>query len=83
VVSRETTFLVGGALSIALGALLGLALYLDGAGVAYAGIWLAAGICAGFGGFFVYVARDLHRFRQEYVAAIEAGRAPPPGGPPL
>jgi hypothetical protein len=82
-VSRETTFFVGGVLSVALAVLLGIGLAWSGAGLAYGGIWLAAAICAGFGAFFLYVGRDLHRYRQEYLAAIEAGRPPPPGGPPV
>jgi len=82
-ISRETTFFVGGVFCLGLALLLGLGLYLTGAGLAYASIWLAVGICGGFGAFFVYVARDLRRYRREYLAAAEAGRPLPPGGPPL
>ena len=65
---RETTFLIGGILTIALGVLLGAGLYLAGAGVEYVDAWLASGIAVGFGAFFLYVARDEHRDRLDFLA---------------
>ena len=80
---RETTFRIGGILTIALGVALAYGLFQANAGVEFVDAWLAAGMAVGFGAFFLYVGRDLHRYRQEYLAAIEAGRPPPPGGPPI
>jgi hypothetical protein len=68
---RETTFLIGGVLTVALGVLLGAGLYLAGAGVEYFDAWLASGIAVGFGAFFLYVARDEHRDRLEFLAQAE------------
>jgi len=79
---RETTFFVGGAVVIALGVLLGVGLAYAGAGFAYSGAWLAAGIAVGLGAFFLYVGREAKRFRRRWFAEVEAGRPPPPGGPP-
>jgi len=81
-VLRETTFYLGGAVVIALGVSLGLGLWIAGAGVAFFGAWLAAGIAVGLGAFFVRVGRDARAFRRQWTQDLEAGRAPPPGGPP-
>jgi hypothetical protein len=72
---RETTFLIGGALTIALGVLLGFGLFLAGAGVEYVDAWLASGIAVGFGAFFLYVARAEHRDRLDFLAS--AAETPP------
>ncbi len=80
---RETTFLVGGGLTIGLGVALGVGLYWSAAGWAYASAWLAAGIAVGFGAFFVHVGRDEGHHRRAYLDALEAGRPPPPGEPPV
>ncbi len=77
---RETTFRVGGVLTIALGVLLGYGLYSAGAGIEYFDAWLAAGICVGFGAFFLYVARDEARTRRQFLDSVDAsslGAAPP------
>jgi len=81
---RESTFRVGGALTVALGVLLGIALGLAGAGVGFFGAWLSAGICVGLGVFFLYVAHDEARTRREYLAhegpdSVESGRPPDRG----
>lgn len=76
---RETTFLVGGALTIALGIALGLGLFLSGAGIEFVDAWLAAGIAVGFGAFFLHVSRDEARNRREFLRAAENGAIPPPG----
>ena len=68
---RETTFLIGGALTFGLGIALGAGLFWAGAGVEYIDAWLASGLAMGFGAFFVYVARDEHRDRLEFLARAE------------
>lgn len=73
---RETTFWIGGILTIGLGVALAAGLYISGAGLEYADAWLASGIAVGFGAFFMYVARDEHRERLAFLAAAE--REPPP-----
>ena len=80
-VLREATFLVGGAAVIALGILLGAALWLSGAGLYFWSAWLAAGISVGLGAFFVRVGRQARAFRRRWLRDVEEGRAPPPGGP--
>jgi hypothetical protein len=80
---RETTFLFGGGIAIALGVLLAIGLAWAGAGVDFSGAWLAAAFSVVLGAFFVHVSRDERRFRAEYLRAAETGRPPPPGGPPL
>ncbi|HYA57013.1 MAG TPA: hypothetical protein VEH57_00885 [Thermoplasmata archaeon] len=74
---RETTFLVGGALTIALGVALGAGLLWAGAGWDYVGAWLAAGMAVGFGWFFVYVARDEGRQRRQFLREQEKGEGSP------
>lgn len=71
---RETTFWIGGILTIALGVLLGLGLYLAGAGVEYLDAWLASGMAVGFGAFFIYVSRGEHRERLAFLAEAEKDR---------
>lgn len=83
---RETTFRVGGVLTIALGVLFGYGLYSAGAGLEYFDAWLAAGICVGFGAFFLYVAHDEARTRQKFLHSVDPSRidgVPPdrPGHP--
>ena len=79
---RETTFLVGGGLTIALGILLDVGLFLAGAGVEYFDAWLAGGIAVGLGAFFVYVAREEHRDRLAFLADIEKEPPTEPGPGP-
>jgi hypothetical protein len=79
---RERTFYLGGAAVIALGLLLGFGLWISGAGLFFWSAWLAAGIAVGLGAFFVYVGRQARSFRAEWMRELEAGRPPPPGGPP-
>ena len=82
-VLRETQFFAGGLLTIALGVALAYGLLWSGAGAEYFGGWLAAGLSVGLGAFFLYVARDEHRTRLEYLAAEGRGDfGDPPGGPP-
>jgi hypothetical protein len=66
---RESTFLIGGALVIALGVALAAGLVWSGAGWAYFNGWIAAGIAIGLGAFFVYVARQEGRVRREFLAS--------------
>lgn len=81
---RETQFFVGGWLTIALGAVLAVALFVGGLGPDYFGGWFAAGGAVGFGAFFLYVARDEHRARLAFLAAELPGsvedRSPRPPG---
>ena len=79
---RETTFLAGGGAVIALGLALGFGLWYAGAGVLYWSAWLAAGIAVGLGAFFIRVGQDARAFRRQWLRDLEAGRPPPPGGPP-
>ena len=72
---RETTFTIGGLLTIGLGLALATGLYLAGAGLEYADAWLACGMAVGFGAFFLYVARDEHRERLAFLRS--AGDVPP------
>jgi hypothetical protein len=75
---RETTFRIGGVLTIALGVALAYGLYIANAGIEFVDAWLAAGMAVGFGGFFLYVAREERRDRREFLrSAEEEGRAPP------
>lgn len=79
---RETTFWVGGWLMIALGVLLAGGLYLSGAGVEYADAWFGGALSVGFGAFFLYVARDEHRARLEYLTESEREFPERPGNRP-
>ena len=73
---RETTFWIGGMVTIALGVILAVGLYLAGAGIEFADAWLACGVAVGFGAFFLYVARDEHRDRLGFLAESERPREP-------
>jgi hypothetical protein len=80
---RETTFRIGGVLTIALGVALAWGLFLVGAGIEFADAWLGAGIAVGFGAFFLYVARDEALSRREFLrASEEEGIAPFDRRPP-
>ena len=79
---RERTFFAGGAIVIAVGLALGVGLALSGAGISYASAWLASGIAVGLGVFFLYVGREAQAYRRTWMREVEAGRPPPPGGPP-
>jgi len=79
---RETTFLIGGWITVALGVLLAFGLYSAGAGVEFVDAWLASGIAVGFGAFFLYVARDEHRDRLEFLRKAEESPPEPPGPGP-
>ena len=72
-VLRETQFFAGGLLTIGLGVALALGLYWAGVGADFFDAWLAAGLAVGFGGFFLFVARDEHRNRLEFLRAEEIG----------
>jgi hypothetical protein len=75
---RETTFWIGGILTITLGVLFAAGLFLAGAGVEFAGAWLACGISVGLGAFFIYVSRDEHRDRLGFLADAEKERPDEP-----
>jgi hypothetical protein len=78
---RETQFLVGGGLTIALGAsLIGLLVW-AGAGFDYFGGYLGSGLAVGFGAFFVYVGRSERRERAPLLVAPELPPPPSPPGP--
>lgn len=79
---RTTAFLAGGAVMIAVGALLAAGLWWARAGWEFVQVWLAAAIAIGLGGFWIQVGRDARRFAREYLDAAEEGRPLPPGGPP-
>ena len=72
---RETTFWIGGLLTMALGVLLALGLFFAGAGFEFADAWLGCGIAVGFGGFFLYVSREEHRDRLAFLE--NAANGPP------
>ncbi len=78
---RETTFRVGGALTIALGVVFALALYLSGAGWTFFDAWVGCAFCVGFGLFFLYVAHDEGRTRREFLASAESLPDQPPAPP--
>ena len=81
-VLRETTFLIGGGLTIGLGVALGYGLYYAGAGLAFFGAWLAVGMAVGLGAFFLYVGRAEGEDRRRHLRELESGRDRPPGSPP-
>ena len=70
---RETTFWVGGALTVALGVSLGVGLLWAGVGVEFAGVWIAVALTVGLGGFFLYVARDEREARRAFLREAEHG----------
>jgi hypothetical protein len=79
---RETTFVLGGALTIALGAALLVGLFLAGAGAQVPNAWLAGLVAIGFGAFFVHVGRDEVRTRREYLRGLDPEAIRPPRPPP-
>ncbi len=81
-VTRETTFQVGGILVIGLGLALGVGLYLSGAGVEFLGAWLGAGVAVGFGAFFLYVGRAESADRRRALHDLETTEVAPPGPGP-
>lgn len=81
-VLRETTFLIGGILTIGLGVALGVGLYVAGAGFEYYPAWLAAALAVGFGVFFIYVSVDEARERRRFLASTEGNPAAGRNGPP-
>jgi hypothetical protein len=70
-VLRETTFLVGGVLMIGLGVALAAGLFWAGAGLEYFEAWLAAGLAAGFGAFFIRVGREAAEDRRDILRRLE------------
>jgi hypothetical protein len=80
---RETTFWLGGLLTVTLGIALAAGLYLAGAGFEFVDAWLASAVAVGFGAFFLYVARDEHRDRLAFLDRSEKeGFEPPRSGRP-
>ncbi len=75
---RETTFLIGGVLTVALGLLLAAGLLWAGAGIDYFGGYIAAGLAVGFGAFFAWVGRAEGRERRRALAEIEEQHVRPP-----
>jgi hypothetical protein len=73
---RETTFLLGGAVTIALGIALGVGLVWAGADWIFFEAYLAAAIAVGLGVFFLYVgwAEGAERRRHLATADPESGR---------
>ena len=82
-VLRETTFVVGGGLTIGLGVALAGGLYVAGAGLEFVDAWLAAGLAVGFGVFFIYVGRSEGKERRRRLRELESGeqRGTGPGLP--
>jgi hypothetical protein len=76
---RETTFWLGGLLTVALGVVFAVGLYVSGAGFDYFDAYLASGFGVGLGTFFLYVARDEHRDRLAFLASSGNEPAEPPG----
>ncbi|HXY46539.1 MAG TPA: hypothetical protein VEK13_01395 [Thermoplasmata archaeon] len=74
---RETTFRVGGILTILLGAGFAYALFESGAGLEFLDAWLACGICIAFGAFCIYVAHDEARTRREFLRSAQPAEGPP------
>jgi hypothetical protein len=77
-VLRETTFVIGGALTIALGVLLDAGLFVTGAGFEFFAAWLAGGIAVGFGAFFIYVGRAEGIERRRSLRELEEGESERP-----
>jgi hypothetical protein len=74
---RETTFWIGGALTIGLGVALAAGLVWAGAGPGYASAYLGAGLGVLLGGFFLFVGREEGAARRRFLR--EATAAPPDG----
>jgi len=77
-VLRETTFILGGALTIGLGVALAAGLLWAGAGVYYFGAWLAAGLAVGLGAFFIKVGREEGEDRRKTLDRLESQSTVPP-----
>lgn len=75
-VLRETTFIIGGGLTIGLGVALGVGLAVAGAGWGYLSAWTGAGLAVAFGVFFVSVGRAEGAERRRELARLEAEAAP-------
>jgi hypothetical protein len=83
-VLRETTFWVGGLLTIGLGLAFAAGLVWAGAGLDYVTAYLGAGLGVVFGSFFLYVGSAEARARREFLADADrpdtgdAGGSGPP-----
>jgi hypothetical protein len=75
-VLRETTFVLGGCLTIALGGALAVGLLWAGAGLIYFDAWLGAGIAVGLGIFFIYVGRAEGEDRRQSLHRLESEEKP-------
>ncbi len=75
---RETTFRVGGSLTIALGILLAAGLVWSGAGFVFFGGYIAAGLAVGFGVFFFWVGGAEGRERRRALTELEGQQLRPP-----
>ncbi len=75
---RETTFLIGGSLTVALGLLLAGGLAWAGAGLDFFGGYIAAGLAVAFGAFFFWVGGAEGRERRRALAELEGGPSRPP-----
>jgi hypothetical protein len=78
-VLRETTFWLGGALTIGLGLALAAGLVWAGAGLDYITAYLGAAFGVVLGAFFIYVGGAEARERRKYLADVEA--SPETAGP--
>jgi hypothetical protein len=70
-VLRETTFLLGGALTIGLGVALAAGLVWAGAGAAYFSAYIGCGLAVLLGSFFLYVGSAEGRERRAFLADTE------------
>jgi hypothetical protein len=70
-VLRDTTFVVGGGLVVAMGVAFALGLWWSGAGWIFASAWVGACLTVGFGGFFVYVGMAERRERRRFLAGYD------------
>jgi hypothetical protein len=70
-VLRETTFRIGGALTIAMGLSLAGGLVWAGAGLLYFGGYVAATLAVGFGAFFFWVGGEEGRVRRNDLSELE------------
>ncbi|HTS33330.1 MAG TPA: hypothetical protein VMI55_05265 [Thermoplasmata archaeon] len=75
---RETTFRIGGALTVALGLLLAAGLVWAGAGLDFFGGYIAAGLAVGFGAFFFWVGGAEGRERRRALVELENDHLRPP-----
>jgi hypothetical protein len=71
-VARETTFVLGGSLVIAMGVAFMAGLWWSGAGWGFAGAWLGAILAVGFGVFFVQVGRGERQERLRFLRSYDA-----------